>query len=149
MILGTDADHVALTVVEVQAAVPGATPGGDVRLQVRVRCQSFAGAGDAWISEENWTTFCQQLDALDRARQGDATLESISPGELRLRVQSIDRAGHMGIEGELTHYSYRPGPELHALHLRFGVVEFDPTMLPRLLTELTDTVKTLKGSHAG
>ena len=62
-------------------------------------------------------------------------MESVSPGELRLRVFALDRAGHMGVEGELTSFcssAHRPG----STHLKFGAIEIDPTALPVLVREL-------------
>ena len=59
----------------------------------------------------------------------------MSPGELRLRVFALDRAGHMAVEGELTSYSsaaHRPG----STTLRFGAIEIDPTALPAFVREL-------------
>ena len=137
MLIGGTSEHVELTRVEVQAAVAGASAGGDVRVIARVRFGDFGGTVDAWIARDTWSTFSEQLIALERTRQGKAMLESMSPGELRLCLRSLDRQGHMGVEGELTHNLYGAGgrrPQL--LQLQFDAMEFDPTLLPRLIAEI-------------
>jgi hypothetical protein len=102
-----------------------------------VRLEAFAGAVEAWIDRDSWATFCKQLIALEQTRQGKAILESMSPGELRLCVRSLDRLGHMGIEGELTHYIYGEGArQPQSLSLQFGTMEFDPMLLSKVVAEL-------------
>jgi hypothetical protein len=135
MRLGDESSQVEVSVAEVQPAAAD-TPGGDVRLTVRVRRGAFAGAADAWIDRDRWEQFLRQLDTLERQRAGEATLMSVSPGELVLRVRVLDRAGHLGVDGEMTQYSYTAGPELQTTHLRFPTIEFDPTLLPALIEEL-------------
>jgi hypothetical protein len=109
----------------------------------RVQCRAFTGEVEAWILRANWTTFSNQLETLERTRRGEALLESISPGELRLRIQSIDALGHMGVDGELAGSFHGDGRQRQVVHLRFGLVEFDPTMLPGLVAELAATIHAL------
>ena len=135
MVLGTSTAHVEIGVAEVQPPVPG-SQGGDVRVVARVRIREFAGAADVWVSRDAWSGFLSRLADLERERRGDAVLESISPGELRLRLFAIDRAGHMAAEGELAVYYYDAAGSANALSLRFGAAEFEPTLLPALLKEL-------------
>ena len=67
--------------------------------------------------------------SLDGAEASDAEakLDSMSPGELSLVVRSLDRAGHMGVEGSLGVRTF----EAEAA-LRFSVLSFDPSQLPPL-----------------
>ena len=135
MVLGSDPQQFELAVAEVEHGVPGIHAGGDVLVVVRVRLRDFSGAVDAWILRESWSDFLRQLRRLERDRTGEATLESIGPGELRLRVFALDRAGHMGVEGELTSYysaAHQPG----VTTLKFGAIEIDPTALPAFVREL-------------
>jgi hypothetical protein len=109
-----------------------------VRVRVRVRSGVFAGSVDAWIHRDAWVTFRQQLAALERTRQGEATLESMSPGDLRLRIGSLDRLGHMGVEGQMAEHSLGAGArQPQTMQLEFGPIDFDPTLLPELVRELT------------
>jgi hypothetical protein len=135
MSLGDSSSSVEISVAEVQPAVPG-SPGGDVLVQAHVRRGEFAGAVDAWIDRDAWSDFLAQLVALERARSGEATLVSVSPGELALRFRVIGRAGHMGVDGEMTQYGYSTASELQTTQLRFATIEFDPTLLPPLIEEL-------------
>jgi hypothetical protein len=137
MVLGDSSAHIELKAVEVQTAVPGCTAGGDVRVVARMRLAAFAGAIETWIKRDAWATFRTQLEALERIRQGEAILESMSPGELRLRIRTLDRLGHMGVEGEFLHYFYGSGArQPQVVRLQWGALEFDPTLLPRLVAEL-------------
>jgi hypothetical protein len=135
MTLGDGFSRLELSVIEVQPPVPGATPGGDVCLSVAVRFDAFAGAASAWIDRDAWAEFVAQLQRLEQARRGEAILESITPGELRLRFHSLDLAGHMGVEGELVRFRYHRGGS-GAVRLQFPTVEFDPGMLASLVAEL-------------
>jgi hypothetical protein len=137
MVLGDATAHVEISIAEVHPAVPGVCAGGDVRLRVRARQGDFSGAVDAWIGTDQWKAFMDGLMALERQRAGQAALESVSPGELRLEWRSLDRAGHMGLSGEMTQHVYNAWGELETLRLRFGTIEFDPTLLPDLIRALT------------
>ena len=132
MILGEDSHSVDISIAEVEAPTPQSS-GGDVRLTVKVRYGDFAGVADAWVLLEVWEAFLDDLRALEKSRRGDARVRGISPGELTLRVFATDRAGHMAIEGEVGRLSV--GRETF---LRFGPVPFDPSMLPRLLSDLAE-----------
>jgi hypothetical protein len=79
-----------------------------------------------------WSAFLRELTALDHQRQGAASLESISPGELRLRLFTTDRAGHLAAEGIVGVRGAR-----QELRLEFTNISFDPGQLPALLAELS------------
>ena len=136
MRIGDDFSFVDIAVAEVQPAA-AATPGGDVLVRVHVRRSAFAGAVDAWIDRDAWAKFLAQLVALERARTGEATLRGVSPGELVLRFRVIDRAGHMGVDGEMLQYGYSRESQLQTTQLRFATIDFDPTLLPPLIEELS------------
>jgi hypothetical protein len=135
MILGLDSKRLEITVVDLEAGVLDVAPAGDVLVVVRAQLADFSGAVDAWIVRREWTAFLTQLVKLERTRNGEAVLESASPGELRLRVFALDRAGHMGAEAEFrVQYSDATHPQVASLKL--GPIEFDPTSLPDLVREL-------------
>lgn len=135
MVLGDSQAAVELAVAEVEPAVPPFSRGGDVLVVARVRCLGFAGETDAWIVRPAWDAFARDLVELERRRHGEAVVESISPGELRLRVFATDRAGHMAVEGYVAVRGVR-----HELRLEFSPIAFDPTQLPGLVAELTSAV---------
>jgi hypothetical protein len=138
MVLGSEFQHVELSVAGVHPRVPGAYEGGDVLVAARVRQRDFSGATLAWVVPEAWKMFLEQLTELERTRSGEAMLQSIGPEELRLRIFALDRAGHIAVEGELTSYYALSDPKEIA-SLKFGVIEFDPTTLPLLVRELQST----------
>jgi hypothetical protein len=102
----------------------------DIRIAVEVRSRGFTGRIDTWIMRQACIDFCERLSVLEHRRHGEATVESISPKELRLSVRSVDRAGHMAIEGSI---GYR-GTKGETL-LSFSAMSFDPSALPALLRD--------------
>lgn len=96
----------------------------DVLLTVSVRRAGFGATADTWVSADTWHAFAQQLALLEESRQGEARVESISPGELLLVVRSVDRAGHLGVEGQLGTRTYDT-----EVSMRFSVFSFDPSQL--------------------
>jgi len=77
------------------------------------------------VQSAAWQGFTQDLVVLEERRQGEARLESMSPGELSIVIRSTDRAGHMGVEGTLGTRGYD-----YTASLQFGVLPFDPSQLP-------------------
>jgi hypothetical protein len=103
---------------------------GDLLIVVELRCRGFTGRIDTWILREAWLAFCEQLERLEEVRRGEASVESMSPRELRLAVRATDAAGHMAVEGVL---GYRG---VHGeMLLSFSAMPFDPSILPRLVHE--------------
>src|SRR5262245_17726742 len=105
---------------------------GDVELSVEVSSQQFSGQGFAWIAAPALAAFLGQLRELERRRQGEATVEGLSPGEFQLRIRSVNRRGHVAVEGLVTKHVHQGegGPYRHTVEFGF---EFDPTLLPIVL----------------
>jgi hypothetical protein len=59
----------------------------------------------------------------------------MSPEDFQLRLLSIDRWGHMAIEGLIASQLHRGVPGRHRHAVEFGF-EFDPTLLPKVLTDI-------------
>jgi hypothetical protein len=138
MRLGSEAVWVDLSVAEVQPPVPGASPGGDVLVVARMRLHDYTAMSEAWIDRDVWKRFLTELATLDRRRTGEAVLDSISPGELRLRIHALDRAGHMGVDGQMSHRYAIPGVRpSHAASAAVATIGFDPTLLPLLVETLS------------
>jgi hypothetical protein len=98
------------------------------RLLVRVRIRGFAAETDAWVERAAWLGFAQDLGILEVRRQGEARLESISPGEVSIVVRSLDHAGHMGVEGTVGTRTFDS-----KVSLKFSVLAFDPSQLVALV----------------
>jgi hypothetical protein len=75
---GTNGDAIELTAT---------TEYADVNVVVRVQCRGFSGATDAFVAERAWDAFLEEVAALERTRQGAATLVSMSPDELSLTIR--------------------------------------------------------------
>ena len=103
---------------------------GDTRLAITVSSNGFSGQGSAWVEAECLAEFLQQLRALEETRQGAAELESMSPDELRLRIWSVDRRGHLAVGGRVSRWARGyDGSDSYRQLVEFGF-EFDPTLLP-------------------
>jgi hypothetical protein len=111
-------------------------PSHDVLVIVDVRCRGFTGRIDTWILREAWAAFCDRLDMLEHRRLGEASVESISPKELLLTIRSLDRAGHMGIEG-FVGYRGTNGETL----LTFSWLPFDPSSLPQIARDAREIAR--------
>jgi hypothetical protein len=100
---------------------------GDGYVDIRVSSAGFTGHNDLLVAAHSLCSFCTALVALERDRRGEAVIESISPGELKLKIRSVDSLGHMAIEGSTGyHIQRRNSRAWHAVHFGF---EFDPSQL--------------------
>lgn len=113
-------DHISIEI--------GERSGDDLLVIVDVQTRGFTARIDTWVLGGAWRAFCEQLAVLASRRHGEATVESVSPRELRLTVRATDRAGHMAIEG-LVGYRGARGDVL----LSFSPMAFDPSILPDLV----------------
>jgi hypothetical protein len=104
------------------------SPGrGDSRLAVLVTSSGFSGRGHPWVTGAALRSFCTALVALEHNRRGEAAMESMSPGEMVLRIGSVDSCGHMAVEGSIGCHVHRDHSNpWHAVHFGF---EFDPSQL--------------------
>jgi hypothetical protein len=110
---------------------PGTPADGDVLVNVAVDAGGFAAADQSWIVRDAWRGFIAELRELESSRRGSATLIAASPEDLRLEFFATDRAGHMGVRGQVA----RRTTERFDLLLRFGF-SFGPDELPRILRQL-------------
>jgi hypothetical protein len=124
--------HNCVTIEPVDRVPAGLPSAGDVELSVEVAAEQFSGQGFAWVGAPALAAFLDRLHELEARRQGEATLEGLSPEEFRLRLWSVDRKGHMAVGGLVTKRMGKGegGPYRHAVEFGF---EFDPTLLPRVL----------------
>jgi hypothetical protein len=98
----------------------------------RLGDQNFVSRTHAWVFWNQFKTFLEELESLERSRKGSATLKSMSPGELELVIEVVDTSGHVVVRGQV-------GWHLQTFHenslwtsLPFSI-EFDPTELPGVL----------------
>ena len=104
---------------------PRSEPGdADLALVVRVSRDGFIGESKTWIERHGWFAFAQDLTILEGRRAGEARVVSMSPGELELTVKSLDRQGHLGVEGLVGRREFD-----REISLRFSVFTFDPSQI--------------------
>lgn len=100
---------------------------GDAYVTVVISSNGFSGHNDLWVFHSSLQSFCRNLIRLEADRKGEATLESISPDELILKVFSVNSRGHMGVKG-ITGYSIQCENSSFNHSVSFGF-EFDPSQL--------------------
>ena len=81
--------------------------------------------------------FCQSLVQLEMSRKGEAVLESVSPGELIMKLYASDGLGHMAVSGR-TGYLIRGEKEGYQHSVEFGF-DVDPSELKKAVK--TDWVR--------
>lgn len=128
------ADFVTLEVLEWGTAQSQSE--GDLRLRVAVSSDGFAGAYDqVWVARDDWAAFLAALARLERERAGRASLVSVSPGEFKLHLEIIDRAGHLTAHGRLAHYHFNhPSGAATRSRIEYAV-PVDPSLLRQLLRD--------------
>ncbi len=100
--------------------------GEDAYLTVVANSSGFVGHNDLWVSGAHVAQFCRELAQLNATRQGSATLEGFAPEDLKLKIRSIDSAGHMMIEGSTGYWANHRVAVWHAVHFGF---DFEPGQL--------------------
>ena len=96
---------------------------GDVYVSIKVESNGFSGTNDLWVLAAEFKEFYHDLKLLEEKRKGSATLNSISPNELNMKIFSIDSLGHMAVKGQT---GYTIDGFKHSITFGF---EFDPHYL--------------------
>ena len=100
---------------------------GDAYVTIKVQSRGFTGHNDLWVQSEAMQSFCSALVSLERNLKGEASLEVISPGELSLKVCSVNSRGGVGVAGTTGYLVQSENTEyLHAVSFGF---EFEPSQL--------------------
>ena len=119
MIIQDRANAIELTLLE---RLPDDLPTpGDIHLRVKVEAEGFAGLSKVWIEKPMLELFTQDLLALERTRDGEAVLKSMNPDEFVLRLRSVDRAGHIAVNGQLGRITYGLKAYEQRLHYAFDL----------------------------
>jgi hypothetical protein len=110
-----------------------------VHARVRAKGQGFEGGNPSvWFEHSAIADFMAALVNLETSRQGAAEIESMSPAECRLRIRSIDRAGHLAVDVVISRNIYLNGhPQRNACELVF---EIDPSTLQRIVLNLSEAL---------
>lgn len=119
------------------------TDAGYPSLQVRVEgmAKGFSGGGETWLDGFALKEFTIALRAFERGRQGSLALESMSPGEFRLALRSLDHAGHLLVEFAISRNAL-VGDRPEAVPIRVsGAFELDPGTLGEVLSGFEQLAK--------
>ena len=110
----------------------------DVDCRIEVFCRNFSGqVNSVWFSRNNIDLFIQQIEELDKTRQGKAELFNMGsqtePNPLEFTIFSTDNLGHLAVQAALQKFSYLSHP---ANTLKVTVsFEFDPSLLPSIIVD--------------
>jgi len=105
----------------------------DFRVVMSAQSNGFAGASHSWVDRESLIEFLRALIKLDETRKGEASIRSMSPNELSLRVYSSSAAGHMALEGTVHHQFLGNDLQIpHTLTLGFEIDPYEVASLVKL-----------------
>ena len=110
---------------------------GDAYVTIAVKSNGFSGRNDLWVTADDMKRFCKSLVQLEMSRKGEAVLESVSPGELVMKVYAADELGHMAVSGQ-TGYLIRGEKQEYQHSVEFGF-DIDPSELQKAV--MTDWVR--------
>ena len=106
MRIGYPPCFIDLTIIDV---IPPSQPrGGDVHLQVNASIGDYLGTTSCWLDSEKLRLFSIATHQLYLSFQGDAHLQSLSPGELSLSLSPSDPSGIVLVRVDIgKHYPVR------------------------------------------
>jgi hypothetical protein len=109
------------------------------RLEVRLKTENIESGFNnfIWLSDSDIDTFLVELDLLDSSRKGEAVLESMSPGEMKLTFKSIDKSGHLSVTLHLVKEDRLNNDYSYNLEITFQI---DPTSLPLVRRGLEELI---------
>jgi hypothetical protein len=108
----------------------------DPHLAVAATSGSFSGSNPSvHVSRTDWDAFLRDLERLEASRTGEATVTSMSPGALELRIAAVDRLGHLAVVGQISDHVLGRGHQRVTSRIAFEI-ELDPAALPALLSSL-------------
>jgi hypothetical protein len=89
---------------------------GDHHAHVVYKDPQIEAQHNVWLEKESWETFVQQLQDCEQKRTGTAQLDSMSPGELQISLESASRPGvfmvHLRLQWPQSHTSLQTTYEL-------------------------------------
>ena len=105
---------------------------GDAYITIDALSDGFKGHNDLWVLGEAFSAFCAALISLEHSLKGEATLASISPNELKLRIFSVNNRGHLAVEGSTGYWSQsQEGSFWHSVSFGFS---FEPQQLTKAIS---------------
>ena len=71
------------------------------KFQVRIQSSGFIAEGTTWVEFSSVQKFAVDVAVLESKRDGTAQLDSVSPDQFRLCIETIDGWGHPAVSGRL------------------------------------------------
>lgn len=100
---------------------------GDAAVSITLQSHGFSGYSDFWVFGQALGSFCTSLISLANTLNGEASLESISPNELKLGIRSLSQEGNIVIAGTTGRMIYEENSKIwHSVSFGF---EFEPSQL--------------------
>jgi hypothetical protein len=131
MKIGSEFEYIEM--IELERGSSELPNAGDVKIDVSVKFQEFQGRySSVWIELTELQNFHNQLNKLEKSRQGSASIKSMNPDEFIIEIRSSDKLGHMEIEISLKRYQYS-GQTAWPIKLSGGF-ETDPQSIKELLS---------------
>jgi hypothetical protein len=125
---------ILLEVVEFDGFYPGVT------VSCAIVDGAFHGTTTTWLILDDVTAFLERLRACEPTRQGIATLQSASPGELVITIQSVDGLGHFVLEYRIAAGRYsRRG---HVYTTLSGEIDLDSSQFVEILDDFQELLPT-------
>ena len=110
-----------------------------VKAAIGVRDGEFAGAYDrVWFFRDKFATFVQARAEFTVAHEGEARLESMSPGEAIVSIRRLDAARHILAEVQVSRWHYVRGRLFR--HLVSVMFEVDPSHRPEAVRSLAAVI---------
>ena len=106
------------------------------KISIQLKTEEITAKFDRsiWVSEADVQNFIQQLEILDKSRNGKAKLSSMSPDEFDLIIENLDTLGHLSVCLSLKRESSINLDYKDSLRICF---EIDPTSIPSIVRSFT------------
>jgi hypothetical protein len=104
-----------------------------MKFNVRIRSSDFIAEGTTWVDLPSVQKFAVDLADLELKRDGKVQLDSMSPNQFRLCVETIDRWGHTAVSGRLVR-----AKSVRAKQVLEFWFEFDSEYLLQLVSDVRE-----------
>ena len=70
-----------------------------INFKVMIKDSDFGWViSENWVEKEKLSTFIEKLKNLEKQRQGKAFLEGMSPNEIEINIENLDKSGHIKVD---------------------------------------------------
>ena len=116
-----------------------------ISVRIEASAHGFsASMSQVWLSADDMHAFYAELVHLEQQRSGAASLTGMSPDEVTLALQTIDRAGHMNARLDLTKTTF-PTHRYPQANQHISITfEIDVSLLPRWVRQFKQLIPTEK-----